>query len=178
MSVQDFLIGHGIFLPILTVVSRTVVVAVVEIWIIDAIRKLRVDGTRNNMATSKPATNVLGRLRFGALSAIGPRLVPCRPEGVSSARQVADIQGVGRKEKTKRNPWLTEQWRSIVLFVCQFSSINVCPPAARTAFLSANSRGVRVFIVDLNRVTTYLPQGERTSESWTSICESIFLVKK
>lgn len=86
--------------------------------------------------------------------------------------------GVGRKEKTKRNPWLAEQWRSIVLFVCQFSSINVCPPAARTAFLSANSRGVRVFIVDLNRVTTYPPQGERTFESWTSICESMFLAKK
>lgn len=56
------------------------------------------------MATSKPATNVLGRLRFGALSAIGPRLVPCRPGGVSSVRQVADIRGGGKKRKNEEEP--------------------------------------------------------------------------
>ena len=139
---------------------------VVEIWIIDTIRKLRVDGKRNNMARhdAKPREKPLEeRLRLAAMTPIGPRLVPYRVGGVSPGRQVAvnhQPRGGRKKRKNGEEPLARRpsdhpsSGRSCLSF-----------PTAFIAFLTANSRGVRVFIiVDLNRAVAYPFQGERERE--------------
>lgn len=87
-----------------------------------------------------------GRLRLGALTAIGPRLVPRhRWRGFTGATGGGRTGGGKwrKKRKTKRNPRLDGLSRSTELLLSVSIDKRV-PPAARIAFLSANSRGVRV----------------------------------
>lgn len=83
---------------------------------------------------------------------------PVHTGGVSPGRQVS--QGVAKKRRNEEKP--RRSW-----LVSQFSSTHACPRlhAART----------RVLIVDLNRVATYPPQGERSCPR--SIRESMLLTR-